>query len=152
LKFAGESGFRCAYVDQAYKDAEKFAAFADDAKFLDAGLDKLWPLTPGKVQTVSVSLSGAYLTHRFTVLRTETVSTPAGTFATVVVEQEETGSGSQWAKRLFWYAPNSGLIVKSTFTVLKTADTAIRGGSATATLLPGDYQAVRVEGLGGKSP
>jgi len=152
LKFAGESGFRCAYMDQAYKDAEKFAAFADDAKFLDAGLDKLWPLIPGKAQTISVSLSGAYLTHRFTVLRTETVSTPAGTFATVVVEQEETGSGSQWAKRLFWYAPSSGLIVKSTYTVLKTADTAIRGGSATATLLPGDYQAVRVEGLGGKSP
>jgi len=152
LKFAGESGFRCAYVDQTYKDAEKFAAFTDDAKFLDAGLDKLWPLTPCKVQTVSVSLSGAYLTHRFTVLRTETVSTPAGTFETVVVEQEETGSGSQWAKRLFWYAPNSGLIVKSTFTVLKTSDIAIRGGSATATLLPGDYQAVRVEGLGGKLP
>jgi len=152
LKFAGESGFRCAYVDQAYRDAEKFAAFADDARFLDAGLDKLWPLTVGKQQTVSVSLSGAYLTHRFTVLRTETVSTAAGTFATVVVEQEETGSGSQWAKRLFWYAPDLGLIVKSTYTLLKTADTAIRGGSATASLVPGDYQAVRVEGLGGASP
>jgi predicted aspartyl protease len=151
LKFAGESGFRCAYVDQAYKDAEKFVAFADDAKSLDAGLDKLWPLTPGKVQTISVSLSGVYLTHRFTVLRTETVSTPAGTFATVVVEQEETGSGSQWAKRLFWYAPDSGLIVKSTFTVLRAADR-VTGSSGAATLVPGDYQAVRVEAPGGKTP
>ena len=151
LKFAGERGFRCAYVDQAFKDAEKFAAFADDAKFLDAGLDKLWPLTPGKVQTVSVSVSGAYLTDRFTVLRTETVSIPAGTFATVVVEQEETGSGTQWARRLFWYAPEIGVIVKSTFTVLRIADTAIRGGSANASLVPGDYQAVRVEAPGGKT-
>jgi predicted aspartyl protease len=151
LRFAGESGFRCAYLNQAYKDAEKFAAFADDAKFLEAGLDKLWPLTPGKTQTMSVSLSGAYLTHRFTVLRTETVSTPAGTFATVVVEQEETGSGTQWAKRLYWYAPESGLIVKSTFTLQRMADTGIRGGSATASLVPGDYQAVRIERPGGKT-
>jgi clan AA aspartic protease (TIGR02281 family) len=150
LKFAGESGFRCAYVNQAYKDAEKFATFADDAKFLEAGLDKLWPLTPGKTQTMSVSLSGAYLTHRFAVLRTETVSTPAGTFATVVVEQEETGSGTQWSKRLFWYAPEIGLIVKSTFTLLRMADTGIRGGSAAASLVPGDYQAVRIEGPGSK--
>jgi clan AA aspartic protease (TIGR02281 family) len=75
LKFSSESGFRCAYVDQYYKGAEKFAAFTDDARFLDAGLDKLWPLTPGKVQTVTVSASGAYLNNRFTVLRSETIST-----------------------------------------------------------------------------
>ncbi|HEV3176139.1 MAG TPA: retroviral-like aspartic protease family protein [Stellaceae bacterium] len=152
LKFAGESGFRCAYVDQNYRDAEKFAGFADDAKFLDAGLDKLWPLTTGKQQAISVSISGAYLTHRFTVLRTETVVTPAGTFDVFVIEQEETGTGSQWAKRLFWYAPETGLIVKSTFSLLKTADTAIRGGNAAASLVPGDYQAVRIEGSSGKSP
>ena len=151
LKFAGERGFRCAYVDQAFKDAEKFAAFADDAKFLDAGLDKLWPLTPGKVQTVSVSVSGVYLTQRFTVLRTETVSTPAGTFATVVVEQEETGSGTQRAKRLYWYAPETGLIVKSTFTVLGLAKTGAQGGAGSATLVPGDYLAVRVEAPGDKT-
>lgn len=150
LKFADGNGFRCAYVDQAYKDAEKFAAFADDAKFLDAGLDKLWPLMPGKVQTVSVSVSGAYLTHRFTVLRTETLSTPAGIFATVVVEQEETGEGGQQARRLFWYAVDSGLIVKSTFAVLRT-DTTMRGGTSTASLVPGDYQAVRVDRPDGKS-
>jgi clan AA aspartic protease (TIGR02281 family) len=153
LRFAGESGFRCAYVDQNYRDAEKFAGFADDAKFLDAGLDKLWPLTIGKQQAFSVSMSGAYLTYRFTVLRTETVVIPAGTFDVFVIEQEETGTGSQWAKRFFWYAPDTGLIVKSTFTLLKTADSAIRGGSATASLIPGDYQAVRIEGSsGGKSP
>ena len=151
LKFAGERGFRCAYVDQAFKDAEKFAAFADDAKFLDAGLDKLWPLTPGKVQTVSVSVSGVYLAQRFTVLRTETVSTPAGTFATVVVEQEETGSGNQRAKRLYWYAPETGLIVKSTFTVLGLAKTGAQGGAGSATLVAGDYLAVRVEAPGDKT-
>lgn len=40
----------------------------------------------------------------------------------VVVEQEETGAGVQWAKRLYWYVPETGLIVKSTFTVLRSAD------------------------------
>jgi len=109
-------------------------------------------LSAGKQQTVLISVSGAYSTHRFTVLRTEKVVNPAGTFDTIVVEQEETGLGAEWAKRLFWYAPETGLIVKSTFTLLKTADTAIRGGTAAASLLPGDYQAVRIEGAVGKAP
>ncbi len=152
LKFSSESGFRCAYVDQYYKGAEKFAAFADNATFLDAGLDKFWPLTPGKVQTVTVSASGAYLNNRFTVLHTETISTPAGTFATVVVEQEETGSGTQWAKRLYWFSPETGLIVKSTFTVPQDGrySDPRRGGERRA-LVPGDYQAVRVDRPDGKS-
>ena len=152
LKFASESGFRCAYRDQNYRDAEKFAAFGDDAKLLDAGLDKLWPLTIGKQQTVSVSMSGAYLTNRFTVLRSETVTTPAGSFDTLVVEQEESGVGNQGAKRLFWYAPELGLIVKSTFDLLKAADRNAFAGTSSASLVPGDYQAVRIEGAAGKAP
>ena len=150
LKFAGENGFHCAYVDQNLRDAEKVAAFADNPKFLEAGLDRLWPLAVGKQQAFSVSVSGAYLAYRFAVLRSESVITPAGTYDTFVVEEEETGAGAQWAKRLFWYAPEPGVIVKSTFTLLKMADTAIRGGSATASLVPGDYFAVRIEGQGVK--
>ncbi len=146
LKFGGGSGLRCAYMDQAYKEREKFGVFADDAKFLDAGLDKLWPLTTGKEQTIGVSVSGGYLRQHFAVLRTETVATPAGSFDTVAVEQEESGVGAQTAKRLFWYAPELGLIVKSTFTLVRATDAASRAtGYATATLIPGDYQAVRIE-------
>ncbi|HKX07235.1 MAG TPA: hypothetical protein VJN67_03545 [Stellaceae bacterium] len=148
MKFAGENGFRCNYVDQNLKDAAKFGGFADDAKFVDAGLTLLWPLSVGKQQTVSVSVSGAYLTHNFSVLRTERVDTPAGSFDTFVVEEEETGTGAQWAKRSYWYAPEPGLIVKSTFTLLKTSDTASHVGTAGAILVPGDYVATRIEGVG----
>jgi hypothetical protein len=151
LKFSSEMGFRCRYVDQNMKEAEKFAGFADDAKFVDAGLSLLWPLSVGKQQTVSVSSSGAYLTHTFTVLRTERVATPAGTFDTFVVEEEETGTGAQRAKRLYWYAPEPGLTVKSTFTLLKSADTAVRAGTASATLVSGDYVATRIEGTDAKA-
>ena len=151
LKFANQNGFRCRYVDQNLKEAEKFAGFADDAKLLDAGLGLLWPVIVGNQQTVSVSFGGAYLTDNFTVLRRERVSTPAGTFDTFVVEEEETGTGAQWAKRLYWYAPEPGLIVKSTFTLFRTADTAVRTGVAAATLVPGDYVAMRVEGAGTKA-
>lgn len=148
LKFTGESGFRCGYIDQSMKEGQKFAVFADDAKLADAGLTLLWPLSVGKQQTVSVSVSGAYITQNFTVLRTERVDTPAGTFDTFVVEEEETGTGAQWAKRSYWYAPEPGLIVKSTFTLLKTSDTASHVGTAGAILVPGDYAAKRIEGAG----
>lgn len=148
MKFTGEFGFRCGYVNQNQKEAGKFAIFADDAKFADAGLSLLWPLSVGKQQRVSVSISGSYLTHNFTVLRTERVSTPAGTFDTFVVEEEETGTGAQWAKRSYWYAPEPGLIVKSTFTLIKTSDTASHVGTAAAILVPGDYIATRIEGAG----
>lgn len=148
LKFAGESGFRCTYVDQNLRQADKFAVFADDSKFLDAGLGLLWPLSVGKQQTVSVNSSGTYLTHNFTVLRDERIETPAGTFDTFVVEEEESGTGAQWSKRLYWYAPARRLIVKSTFTLLKTADMTSRTGTVTAALVPGDYVATRIEGAG----
>src|SRR5438876_139290 len=137
LKFAGENGFRCVYRDQNLKQAEKVAVFADDPKFLDAGLGLLWPLSVGKQQAVSVNSSGTYLSHNFAVLRAERVSTPAGTFDTFVVEEEESGAGAQWAKRSYWYAPEPGVIVKSTFTLLKVSDMTTRGGTAAAALVPG---------------
>lgn len=66
------------------------------------------------------------------------------------MEQEETGAGVQWAKRLYWYVPETGLIVKSTFTVLQIADRLTGAGISTASLVPGDYQAVLIEGLSSK--
>ena len=149
LKFAGENGFRCGYTDQYLRDAEKFAAFADSPKFLEAGLQGLWPLVVGKEQTVAVTLSGAYTTHHFTVLRTETIATPAGRFEAFVVEQEETGTGVQWAKRLYWYVPETGLIVKSTFVLLRQARLT-GAGMATSSLVPGDYLAVRIQDPGAR--
>jgi hypothetical protein len=146
LKFVGENGFRCNYVDQNLRKAEKMAVFADDVRFLDAGLTLLWPLSVGKEQKVSVNSSGTYLNHNFKVLRTERIETPAGSFDTFVVEEEESGTGAQWAKRLYWYAPAAGVVVKSTFTLVKIADMTSRSGSVTAALVPGDYVATRIEG------
>jgi hypothetical protein len=151
LKFGGEDGFRCNYVDQNRNRAEKFAAFSDDAKFVDGGLSLLWPLSAGKKQTVSVNAGGTYLGYRFAVLRTERVSTPAGSFDAFVVEEEETGVGGQSAKRVYWYAPEPGLIVKSTYSLLNAGNLATHGGGATASLTPGDYVATRIEGAGAKA-
>lgn len=145
LSFKGASGFRCAYSDAAYKPHEKFAGFGDDAKLLDAGLDKLWPLKVGKTQRFVISGSGAYLSETFSVLRRETMTVGAGTFDTFVVEWEELGrtingygDGTRFApKRLFWFEPTLGLIVKST-------SDPMQGFAPNGTLLPGDYAAVRI--------
>jgi len=145
LKFAGGNGFRCGYLDQAYQEREKFAAFADEAKLLDAGLDRLWPLTTGREQTLGLSVSGGYLRQHFSVLRTETVVTLAGRFDTIVVEQQESGFATPTAKRLFWYAPELGLIVKSTYSFVGPTATGRAADQATGSLTPGDYQAVRIE-------
>jgi len=145
LKFAGGNGFRCGYLDQAYQEREKFAAFADEAKLLDAGLDRLWPLTTGREQTLGLSVSGGYLRQQFSVLRTETVETLAGRFDTIVVEQQESGLATPTARRLFWYAPELGLIVKSTYSFVGPTATGRAADQATGSLTPGDYQAVRIE-------
>jgi hypothetical protein len=145
LKFADGNRFRCSYTDQAYKEREKFAAFADEAKLLDAGLDRLWPLTAGKEQTLGITGSGGYLKQHFVVLRSETVVTPAGRFDTIMVEQQESGFAIPTAKRLFWYAPELGLIVKSTYSFVGPTGTGRSVDQATGNLTPGDYQAIRIE-------
>lgn len=150
LKFAEGSGFRCAYVDQSATERTKFGAFADDSRLLDAGIDKLWPLATGKEQTTGISVSGGYLRQHFAVLRSETVVTPAGSFDTIVVEQQESGFATQTAKRLFWYAPGLGLIVKSTFSFVGPTATGRAADQATGSLIPGDYQALRIEVPGSK--
>ena len=151
LTFTGSSGFRCTYTDQAGETREKLAGFADDAALLSAGLDALWPLSLGAEKTMFVAAtsvsSGGFggSAERFTVLTRETVSVPAGKFDTVVVEQEETTGGQSGHdfKRTFWYAPDLGVIVKSTFVSMREARFA---ASIPARMLPGDYMAVRIVG------
>jgi uncharacterized caspase-like protein len=144
--FTAEDRFRCGYWIETgtwhTKRAEKVAGFAEDARFLDAGLDKLWPLQVGRELKMTVSVNGAFLSERFAVLRRESTVVPAGTFETFVVEQVEitAGRGGQDAKRLFWFAPGPGLIVKSSFVLL-----AAGAGQGEATLSAGDYQATSVD-------
>lgn len=155
LTFSSGNGFVCSYTDRTGA-REKIAGFADDAAYLKAGLDRLWPLVIGAQQAMNVSTgsvsSASYsgATERFTVLRREVVAVPAGTFYAVVVEQEETASGNSGvdAKRDFWWAPDLGLVVKSTY--LSIRDTRY-ANSIPITLLPGDYMAVRIS-VPGQAP
>jgi hypothetical protein len=144
LTFAGANGFRCAYTDQSGYTAEKIAAFGDDAKLLD-GLSKLWPLKIGREQRMTINVSGGFATDRFTVLREESVSVPAGTFDTLVVEQIE-DAGTRSVKRVYWFATALGVIVKSRYAEL--SDTGRRDTFALAlpSLVSGDYQALRIIG------
>ena len=66
------------------------------------------------------------------------------------VTTAQSGAGAQWAKRSYWYAPEPGVIVKSTFTLLKVSDMTTRGGTAAAALVPGDYVAMHIEAAGAK--
>lgn len=152
LKVTGGSSFRCSYTDQTGAAVEKFAGFGDDAAFLDAGLSQLWPLRLRTEQTMSVPTNAGPLGYsapveRFAVLTREKIAVPAGTFDTIVVEQEETASGPNGydAKRTYWYAPDLGVIVKSAFTSIREPRFAL---SMPARLLPGDYAAVRIEVAG----
>jgi predicted aspartyl protease len=146
LTFSGANGFTCAYSDRMGNSAAKYAAFSDDTALLNAGLGRLWPLRIGTELTVGANQGTSYRVEKFTVLRKETVVIAAGSFDTIVVGQVETGDG-QRAKRLLWYAPEPRVIVKSTFTLEAAGgNAAIRSGvtPASASLVPGDYEVVRV--------
>ncbi len=146
--FAGENGLRCAYTDRSGARGEKIAGFAEDSTFLSAGLDRLWPLKVGAEQKFSVNIGGGNsAVERFAVLRRESVKVPAGTFDTFVVEQEE-NSPRDNGKRLFWFAPDLGIIVKSTFTQLGSRNWR-DGFAGTGSLVPGDYEAVKITVPGG---
>lgn len=150
ITFSSDHGFRCAYTDGSGRVAEKFAAFADDEKFLDAGLKKLWPMKVGTEQSFAINVSGTYLAERYTVLRRESVTIPAGTFDTFIVEWDEKGRGLNGvgefgATRLFWYAPALGLVIKSTARITGTNNAGLEGGAASG----GDYQATRIVTPGG---
>ncbi|HUN47891.1 MAG TPA: hypothetical protein VMU85_15275 [Stellaceae bacterium] len=155
LTFGAADGFRCAYTDNYGRKGEKVAGFADDARLLDMGLARLWPLTIGGEQKFdavlpfSSSSTGKVVTReRYSVLRRETVTVPAGTFNTVLVEWEEysnTDGGIYDGHRLFWYAPELGIAVKSTVRIMTSysgrVDHMTFVGSSPVV---GDYQAIRI--------
>ncbi len=94
--------------------------------------------------------SAGYVTvqERYTVLRRETVTVPAGTFDTVLVEWEEfsnTDSGIYDGKRLFWYAPALSLSVKSTMTIMASFSPRVdRVTFLGSSPVVGDYEAVGI--------
>ena len=75
-------------------------------------VERMWPLTVGKSETVNLS-SSAPTTITFSTLRTEIIAVPAGSFYTYVVERRErsTSDGSERVATS-WYAPSVGAVVK----------------------------------------
>jgi clan AA aspartic protease (TIGR02281 family) len=152
LIYTGQNGLRCSYKDESGKTLEKYAAFGDDAQWIDAGLGKLWPLKVGTeanfsvMSTASIGESKSAMSEHLKVIRRETLTVPAGVFDTVVVQCDETGeieARSQYnGMRLFWYAPELGLVVKSTVAITSVGayGTAFGGPLVRG----GDYQAVQV--------
>ena len=85
------------------------------------------------------------MVERFVVLRQEQVSVPAGSFDAFVVEQRErvAGASAYEAARKYWFAPEVGTVVKSSFAVVSLGRTVVATWSGT-TLVPGDYEAVKI--------
>ena len=105
----------------------------------EQALARFWPFTVGKQLTMTSkryvgegkTLKAAWeqakllrtVVHRWRVLRRETVTVPAGRFETLVVERRwelrtPDGKGVQEAgRRLFWFAPSIGWIVKLDFAI-----------------------------------
>ena len=137
MLFTGVKVFSCTYKKKNREDAEKFGGLVDDARFAD-GLGKLWPLKVGGEQLFNVG--GAV--ERFTVLRRESVEIEAGTFDTFVIEQDESVIGRN-GKRVFWYAPDFGLVVQSKFIRLPTKKVGQEIWND-VTIPAGDYEAVQI--------
>lgn len=154
LTFGAADGFRCAYSDNYGRRGEKVAGFADDPRFLNMGLADLWPLRIGGEEKFAAvfpfaSTSGYVNTlERYSVLRRETITVPAGVFDTVLVEWEEfsrTDGGIYDGKRLFWYAPALGLTVKSTVTIMTSFSSQVdRMTFVGSSPVIGDFEATRI--------
>lgn len=154
LTFGAADGFRCAYSDNYGRRGEKVAGFADDPRFLDMGLAKLWPLQVGGEQKFTAVFPFASSTgrvtaqERYTVVRRETLRTPAGTFNTVLVEWEEssaTDGGYYTGHRLFWYVPELGIAVQSTMRIMSSYNSRVDNMTFVGSSpVVGDFQATRI--------
>jgi hypothetical protein len=76
-----------------------------------AAVDSFWPLQVGKTVTFNVDAGGPRsVTAR--VLRTETITVPAGQFYTYVIERRDHGMDGRENVATSWYAPSVGSVVK----------------------------------------
>jgi hypothetical protein len=76
-------------------------------------VESLWPLQVGKRASTDMITQQGGRNLRWDVVRTETVTVPAGTFPTYVVEKRERSSDDSYlANERWWYAPQLGFPVK----------------------------------------
>ena len=119
--------------------------FNVEGTLVKPNLDKFQSLAPPVVgKRMSFQSAGASnvgsdgtWTHTFSIEKQETLTTPAGTFATFVILWEEKGfgTGGLWERR-FWYVPSIGIVAKFTFKN-------VRGNPPPS--YPKDYELVEVK-------
>ena len=83
-------------------------------------LEALWPLEVGKQASFSFERNRARRVE-YNVAGIETVTVPAGTFDTFVIEETERtigGRGKSERKQTYWYSPEIGYIVKRVLSVI----------------------------------
>jgi uncharacterized protein DUF3108 len=96
---------------------------------------QFWPLQVGKQVTFNYG-AGSPLSVTARVLRTETITVPAGTFYTYVIERQSHPSSSYGESvATFWYAPSVGTVVKAT-SYVALGGGGIRPFEATSIVLP----------------
>lgn len=87
-------------------NAERRPSNAPPTTFDKEEYSKLFPLKVGK--SVSFKRKWRDKTYQtdLSVLKTETIQTPSGTYDTFVVQRDERQVGGNWKGRaIFWYAP-----------------------------------------------
>ena len=132
--FTQVNGMRCGYTDQNGVARERYAMFADGlGKSARQEMDAIWPLRIGnRIEFDVIDIQAGqdrYSSDRmptksyqesFEIVRQESVTVPAGTFDTFVVEWREkqvpTGGGE--ALITFWYAPQVGYFVRSSVQII----------------------------------
>ena len=86
---------------------------ANTSSYSRSEVEGLWPLQVGKRGSTDMITQQGGHNLRWEVLRTETVTVPAGTFPTYVIEKRERSSDDSYqATEHWWYAPQLGFPVK----------------------------------------
>lgn len=132
--FTQANGMKCGYYDQYGTARERYALFADGlGKSARSDLDRLWPLTIGKRIEFDVIDTSAgqdpwgetraqakNYHESFEIVRQQSVTVPAGTFDTFVVEwrEKQMSPGGGEALVTFWYAPQTGYFVRSSVQII----------------------------------
>jgi hypothetical protein len=84
-----------------------------DKSYSRSAVEGLWPLQVGKDETINYSTSGGGTAIRWRIPRVETVTVPAGTFETYVIERAENSHTYDYqATETSWYSPRVGYFVK----------------------------------------
>ena len=115
------SGMSVVTVNNANRSASWYAGFFYIGNQVDPrSVEAVWPLQAGKTITFDERAGSDGWHHTVTVVRLEDLTTPAGVFPTVVVEERIQSLSAAQANldvtKTYWYAPSVRWILKRDFT------------------------------------